>query len=97
VVRNTPGVTGFIGEANKPIPLEESAIRTMLHINETEEAKPKVNLAVGDAVRVVSGPFQNFVGHVEEVHADKRKLRVRLSMFGRETQVEIDFDEVEKA
>lgn len=97
VVRNTPGVTGFIGEANKPIPLEESAIRTMLRIDNAEESKPKVNLAVGDAVRVVSGPFQNFVGHIEEVHADKRKLRVRLSMFGRETPVEIDFDEVEKA
>lgn len=97
VVRNTPGVTGFIGEANKPIPLEESEIHAILYSKAAEEPKPKVNLLVGDAVRVVTGPFQNFVGHIEEVHADKHKLRVRLSMFGRETPVEIDFDEVEKA
>lgn len=101
VVRNTPGVTGFIGSANKPIPLEEAEIRAILGApsgsHAGEEPQPRIDVAVGDTVRVTTGPFENFVGRVEEVMADKHKLRVRLTMFGRETPVEMDFSEIEKA
>lgn len=101
VVRNTPGVTGFIGSANKPIPLEEAEIRAILGspagTRAGEELQPKIDLVVGDTIRVTTGPFENFVGQVEEVLGDKRKLRVRLTMFGRETPVEMDFSEIEKA
>ncbi len=101
VVRNTPGVTGFIGSANKPIPLEEAEIRAILGLSSdahaAEELKPKIGVAIGDSVRVTAGPFENFIGQVEEIMAEKRKLRVRLTMFGRETPVEMDFSEIEKA
>jgi len=96
VVRNTPGVTGFVGSGNRPIPLEPDEVRAILKQLGFDEAKPKVAFAVGDTVRVVSGPFENFSGVIEEVNIERGKLRVSISMFGRETPVELDFEQVEK-
>ncbi|HHY13610.1 MAG TPA: transcription termination/antitermination protein NusG [Thermoanaerobacterales bacterium] len=96
VVRNTPGVTGFVSSGTKPIPLMESEIKTILRQMGIEEAKPKIDLEVNQNVRVSSGPFENFVGRIEAVYPDKEKVRVMVSMFGRETPVELDFIQVEK-
>lgn len=96
VVRNTPGVTGFVGSGNRPIPLDEAEVRAILYGMEEEEARPKVAFDVGDPVRVVSGPFVNFTGVIDEVNLERGKLRVIVSMFGRETPVELEFHQVEK-
>ena len=96
VVRNTPGVTGFVGSGSKPIPLTDEEAYQIMRQMGVEGPRPRVNLNVGEQVRVRSGPFENFVGVIEEVHPDKDKLRVRISMFGRETPVELDFTQVEK-
>jgi len=97
VVRNTPGVTGFVGSGTRPIPLDPEEVRGILKQLGFDEAKPKVAFSVGDTVRVVSGPFENFNGIIEEVNVERGKLRVAISMFGRETPVELDFEQVEKA
>ncbi len=97
VVRNTPGVTGFVGSGARPIPLDPEEVRAILKQLGFDEAKPKVAFAVGDSVRVVSGPFENFSGLIEEVNIERGKLRVAISMFGRETPVELDFEQVEKS
>lgn len=96
VVRNTPGVTGFVGSGAKPIPLEYEEVKTILKQMGFDEAKPRVAFDVDMIVRVVSGPFQNFDGKIEEVNLERGKLRVIISMFGRETPVELDFDQVQK-
>ncbi|WP_200757254.1 transcription termination/antitermination protein NusG [Effusibacillus dendaii] len=99
VVRNTPGVTGFVGSTgsgSKPIPLMPNEVRSILKQMGVDETKPKVAFELKEAVRVVEGPFTNFVGSVEEIHPDKQKLRVLVSMFGRETPLELDFTQVEK-
>jgi len=96
VVRNTPGVTGFVGSGSKPIPLQDKEAALILKQMGVEEPKIKVDYSVGEAVRVISGPFQHFTGVIEEVNPEKGKLRVLVSMFGRETPVELDFIQVEK-
>lgn len=96
VVRNTPGVTGFVGSGSKPIPLAPEEVKAILKQLGFDEAKPKVAFNVGDVVRVISGPFENFNGEIEEVNVERGKLRVSISMFGRETPVELDFEQVEK-
>lgn len=96
VVRNTPGVTGFVGTGAKPIPLQEREVQAILRQMGVEEARTKVDFTVGQNVRVISGPFQDFVANVREILEDKGKLRVSVSMFGRETPVELDFSQVEK-
>jgi len=98
LVKNTPKITGFLG-GTKPTPVPEREI-TGVQTNMTEgKAKPKARVVfeVGDSVRVIEGPFANFSAKVEEVKADKQKLKVSLSMFGRTTSVELDFAQVEKA
>lgn len=98
LVKNTPKITGFLG-GTKPTPVPEREI-TGLQTNITEgKAKPrsKISFEVGDTVRVVEGPFANFSASVEEVKADKQKVKVRVSIFGRATSVELDFTKVEKA
>lgn len=97
VVRNTPGVTGFVGSGTKPIPLAPEEVKAILKQLGFDEAKPKVAFSVGDVVRVISGPFENFDGRIEEVNVERGKLRVSISMFGRETPVELDFEQVEKS
>jgi transcriptional antiterminator NusG len=99
VVRNTPGVTGFVGSTGsgaKPIPLLPEEAENILTSMGIVDVKPKIDLKVNESVRVKVGPFTNMVGTVEEVQNDKQKVRVRVSMFGRETPVELDFGQVEK-
>lgn len=96
VVRNTPGVTGFVGSGTRPVPLDYEEVKAILKQMGFDEAKPRVAFSEGDLVRVISGPFQNFDGQIEEVNIERGKLRVIISMFGRETPVELDFEQVEK-
>jgi transcriptional antiterminator NusG len=96
VVRNTPGVTGFVGTGAKPIPLQKSEIKNILKQMGLEEVKPKIDFVVGESVKVIAGPFQDFIGGIEEIFPEKRKLKVLVAMFGRETPVELDFTQVQK-
>jgi transcriptional antiterminator NusG len=92
VVRNTRGVTGFVGPGSKPVPLSDEEVRTM----GVEEFVPVLDYEVGDNVRVVSGPLENFIGIVEEINFEKKKVRVLVSMFGRETPVELELLQILK-
>lgn len=96
VVRNTSGVTGFVGAGNKPVPLKEEEINAILEQMGVIEGRVKLQFAVGESVRVKEGPFENFIGVVDELFPDKGKLKVSVSMFGRETPVELEFYQVEK-
>ena len=96
VVRNTSGVTGFVGAENKPVALHPHEINGILEQMGVIEGKVKLQYSVGENVRVKEGPFENFVGVVEELFPDKGKMRVSVSMFGRETPVELEFYQVEK-
>ena len=96
VVRNTPGFTGFVGSGVKPIPLEDDEILKILESMGIEKPRPRVDIEVGEIVRVTSGPFVDFSGPVEDINLDKGKLTVKVSMFGRETPVELDFNQIEK-
>ncbi len=96
VVRNTPGVTGFVGTGSKPVPLRDEEAKQILKLMGVIDPKVRISFMVGENVRVSSGPFENFVGNVEEIYPDKGKLKVMVSMFGRETPVELEFSQVEK-
>ncbi len=96
VVRNTPGVTGFVGSGVKPVPLEAEEARVILEDMGFDEPRQRVQYALGENVKVVAGPFVNFSGLVEELNPEKGKLTVKVSMFGRETPVELDFNQVTK-
>lgn len=96
VVRNTPGVTGFVGPGSKPIPLSLGEISQILKQMGMSEIKPKIDLVAGSRVRVIDGPFANFIGSVEEVLPDRRKVKVLVAMFGRDTPVELEFYQLEK-
>lgn len=98
-IKNTPRVTGFVGGTDDPPAISEAEVREIAHRMEEGAAKPKpkVLFEAGENVKVVDGPFQDFNGVVEEVKADKGKLRVLISIFGRATPVELDFVQVEKA
>lgn len=91
LVRNVRGVTGFVGSENKPIPLSESEILAL----GVEKREIVVGVKVGDTVKVIDGPLDGFLGTVDEVDAEKNRLRVVLSMFGRETPVDLELDQVE--
>ena len=96
VVRNTPGVTGFVGSGTRPVPLEDHEVKTILKQMEAEAPRVKVGYTKGQSVRIIDGPFAEFIGTVDEVYLDKGKVKVLLSFFGRETPVELDFLQVEK-
>ncbi len=96
VVRNTPGVTGFVGSGNRPVPLEDEEVRRILRQMRIEEPRVKVGFSMGESVRIVDGPFQDFVGEVDELNLEKGKVKVLVSFFGRETPVELDFLQVER-
>lgn len=96
VVRNTPGVTGFVGAGNKPTPLDVEEVAAILSQMGVERPKPKIDFEIGENVKVRSGPFEGFVGSIEHIDGEKGKIRVLVSMFGRETPVELDFSQVEK-
>ena len=91
VIRNTRGVTGFVGPGSKPVPLTEEEVHTM----GIERKVVTVNFEVGSSVRVCEGPLSDFVGTVDEINMEKQSVRVIVSMFGRETPVELDFSQVE--
>jgi transcriptional antiterminator NusG len=96
VVRNTPGVTGFVGSVRKPTPLRERDVNKILKRMRAETPRVKVTFHPGQKVRIADGPFEDFVGTVDEIYADKGKVRILVSFFGRETPVELDFLQVEK-
>jgi len=96
VVRNTPGVTGFVGSGNRPVPLEEPEVRRIIRQMRVVEPRVKVGFTVGQSVRVIDGPFIDFVGQVDEINLEKGKVKVLVSFFGRETPVELDFLQVER-
>ncbi|WP_072917718.1 transcription termination/antitermination protein NusG [Desulforamulus aeronauticus] len=96
VVRNTPGVTGFVGTGSKPIPLNEEEAKAIIKQMGMEEPKTKMNVSLGENVKVTEGPFESFVGVIEEIYPDKGKVKVMVSMFGRETPIELDFTQIEK-
>ena len=96
VVRNSPGVTGFVGSGTAPTPLEEAEVRSIIKQMKADEPRVKVGFQVGQSVRVVDGPFSDFVGTVEEINTEKGKVKVAVSIFGRETPVELDFLQVER-
>jgi transcriptional antiterminator NusG len=96
VVRNTPGVTGFVGTGTKPIPLLDKEVVKILQQMGLDEVHTRIDFEINQSVQVIAGPFKDFVGVVREILADKGKLRVEVSMFGRETPVELEFTQVQK-
>jgi transcriptional antiterminator NusG len=96
VVRNTPGVTGFVGSGTRPVPLEPPEVKRILRQMRVEAPKVKVGFEVGQNVRIVDGPFQDFHGTVDDINLEKGKVKVLVSFFGRETPVELDFLQVER-
>ena len=96
VVRNTPGVTGFVGSGSKPLPLQDREVKTILRQLGDETPKFRITYQKGSSVRINSGPFMDFSGIVDEILPEKEKVRVLVSIFGRETPVELDFAQVEK-
>ncbi|HEX5941395.1 MAG TPA: transcription termination/antitermination protein NusG [Anaerolineales bacterium] len=97
VVRNTPGVTGFVGMGNNPTPLRPEEVAQIVKRMEAEAPTVKVTFKVGERVRIIDGPFNDFRGVVSEIDMERTKVRVMVSFFGRETPVELDFLQVEKA
>lgn len=92
VVRNTRGVTGFVGPGSKPVPLTDEEVDSMGIVEVLQE----VNLEVGESVRIVSGPIKDFAATVQEINSEKRKVKVLVNMFGRDTLAELDFNQIEK-
>jgi len=98
VVRNTPGVTSFVGSGTRPVPLQEHEIKSILKqvTKETDKPKAKVSFTKGQSVRVIDGPFTEFIGTVSDINVDRNKVTVLVSFFGRETPVILDFLQIEK-
>ena len=98
LVRNTPKVTGFVGQGNKPTPLTAEEVDEVVHRVSTtdEKPKPKFTYDKGDTVKIIDGPFSNFTGIVEEVNLERNTLKVMVTIFGRSTPVELEFIQVEK-
>ncbi|HEY4669162.1 MAG TPA: transcription termination/antitermination protein NusG [Tepidiformaceae bacterium] len=96
MIRNTTGVTGFVSSGTRPVPLSADEVNHILRAMRMEQPRVRVGFQVGQNVRIVDGPFEDFVGTVEEINTEKGKVRVRVNMFGRETPIELDFLQVEK-
>ena len=97
VVRNTPGVTGFVGSGAKPTPLSDKEVDRILQVKpDQKKLKPRLEFEEQESVRVTSGPFANFTGSISEINVDQSKLKVLVNIFGRETPVELGFDQVAK-
>lgn len=96
VVRNTPGVTGFVGSGAKPTPLSSKEVEKIIRRSTLEKPKPTTDFEVGQAVKVVSGPLANFDGIISEINLDQGKLKVLVSIFGRQTPVELSFSQISK-
>ena len=96
VVRHTSGVTKFVGSVKKPIPVKESEIKRILHRSSSQVEKVELDVKAGDKVRIISGPFADFDADIIEVYPDKSKLRANVSIFGRETPVELEYKQINK-
>lgn len=96
LVRSIQGVTGFVTSGDKPVPLQDAEIKSILDIVDGPQVRVKVSWQVGENIRVITGPFTDFHGTIDDVMAERDKLRVLISLFGRDTPVELDFNQVEK-
>ncbi len=96
LVKNTPGVTGFVGASNKPVPLSQPEIDRILHREAAERPRTRAQFSMGETVKVVSGPLSDFSGEISEINEDAQRLKVLVSIFGRETPVDVGFDQVKK-
>jgi transcription termination/antitermination protein NusG len=96
VVKNTPGVTGFVGASNEPVPLTQGEVDRLLHREVAVRERTKAKFSIGESVKVISGPLSDFSGEISEINEDASKLKVLVSIFGRETPVEVGFDQVKK-
>ena len=96
LVKGTPGVTGFVGAQQKPVPLSQTEIDRLLNREKAERPRTRAQFTIGETVKVVSGPLSDFSGEVSEINEDAAKLKVLVSIFGRETPVEVGFDQVKK-
>lgn len=92
LVRNTRGVTGFVGPGSKPVPLSDEEVKALGVV----EKLPAIDLEIGETVTVIDGPFENFIGTVDSINNEKRKIKAYVSMFGRETLVELDYEQIER-
>ena len=95
VVRHTAGVTKFVGSAKKPSPAKDSEIKKIIHRTQNQVTKIELDVKVGDQIRIVSGPFSEFMGEITEVYPDKSKIRANVSIFGRETPVELEYKQIQ--
>jgi transcription termination/antitermination protein NusG len=96
LVKGTPGVTGFVGASNEPVPLTQGEVDRLLHQETAERPRSRAQFSIGESIKVVSGPLSDFSGEISEVNEDGQKLKVLVSIFGRETPVEVGFDQVKK-
>ena len=96
VVRHTAGVTKFVGSAKTPIPARDSEIKKIIHRSSSQTEKIELDVKAGDKVRIISGPFADFIADIIEVYPDKSKLRANVSIFGRETPVELEYKQINK-
>jgi transcriptional antiterminator NusG len=96
LVKGTPGVTGFVGASNEPVPLTQDEVNRLLHREAEVRPRSRAQFAIGESVKVVSGPLSDFSGEISEVNEDAQRLKVLVSIFGRETPVEVGFDQVKK-
>ena len=96
LVKGTPGVTGFVGAQQKPVPLNQAEIDRLLNRETAERPRTRAQFSIGESVKVVSGPLSDFSGEISEINEDAAKLKVLVSIFGRETPVEVGFDQVKK-
>ena len=96
LVKGTPGVTGFVGAQQKPVPLSQGEIDRLLNRETAERPRTRAQFSIGESVKVVSGPLSDFSGEISEINDDAGKLKVLVSIFGRETPVEVGFDQVKK-
>ena len=96
LVKGTPGVTGFVGASNEPVPLTQPEVDRLLHREVATKVATKAQFSIGESVKVISGPLSDFSGEISEINQDASKLKVLVSIFGRETPVEVGFDQVKK-
>ncbi len=96
LVKNTPGVTGFVGSRNKPVPLSQPEVDRLMHRETAERPRAQAQFKVGESVKVIAGAMSDFSGEIAEINDDAAKLKVLVSIFGRETPVEVGFDQVKK-
>ena len=96
LVKNTPGVTGFVGSRDEPVPLSKPEVDRLMHRETVERPRTRAQFTIGESVKVIQGPLSDFSGEIAEINEDAAKLKVLVSIFGRETPVEVGYDQVKK-